>query len=129
MKGKTMVEEEIRKGDYTVGLNGVAVVANTFAQDFAIADAFGIDAIENTFKRAFEEWKKDIRYFTALALTMNHQGWKWYEINEKVGKLYFDFWEKCDAFVLDCDYDEETDEEHYKNFTPEEVHYFIRACD
>lgn len=47
------IEEEIRKGDYTTGLNGVAVVANTFAQDFAIALMFGgVDAVEETYKRA-----------------------------------------------------------------------------
>lgn len=130
MKGKTMVEEEIRKGDYTVGLNGVAVVANTFASDFEIALMFGkLEGVEETYKRAFEEWKKDIRYITALALTMNHLGWKYYERNEKIGKKFFEKWHELDAFILDCDYDEETDEEHYKNFTPEEVHYFIRACD
>lgn len=29
----------------------------TFWQDFTIADAFGIDAIKDTFNRAFKEWK------------------------------------------------------------------------
>ena len=29
----------------------------TFWQDFSIADAFGVAAIKDTFKRAFAEWK------------------------------------------------------------------------
>ena len=29
----------------------------TFWDDFSIADSFGISAIKDTYKRAFEEWK------------------------------------------------------------------------
>ena len=29
----------------------------TFWDDFSIADRFGISAIKDTYKRAFEEWK------------------------------------------------------------------------
>lgn len=125
-----MIEEEIRKGDYTVGLNGVAVVKNTFALDFTISAMFrGAKGVEETYKRAFEEWKKDIRYLTALAITMNHLGWRYWDEDKELGKKFFEYWEKLDAFILDCDYNEETDEENYKNFTAEEVSYFIRACD
>ena len=34
----------------------------TFYQDFSIADNFGINAIKDTFKRAFNEWKDDISF-------------------------------------------------------------------
>ena len=123
-----MIEEEIKKGDYTTGLNGVAVVANTFAQDFAIALMFGgLKGVEETYKRAFEEWKKDIRYITALAITMNHLGWKYWDRDEKVGKKFFEYWEKLDAFILDGE--EDGEDYKYKNFTADEVSYFIRACD
>ena len=123
-----MIEEEIRKGDYTTGLNGVAVVANTFAQDFTIALMFGgLKGVEETYKRAFEEWKKDIRYITALAITMNHLGWKYWDTDEKVGKKFFEYWEKLDAFILDGE--EDGEDYKYNNFTADEVSYFIRACD
>lgn len=122
------IEEEIKKGDYTTGLNGVAVVANTFAQDFAIALMFGgLKSVEETYKRAFEEWKKDIRYITALAITVNHLGWKYWDKDEKVGKKFFEYWEKLDAFILDGE--EDGEDYKYKNFTADEVSYFIRACD
>lgn len=121
------IEEEIRKGDYTTGLNGVAVVANTFAQDFTIALMFGgLEGVEETYKRAFEEWKKDIRYITALAITMNHLGWKYWDTDEKLGKKFFEYWEKLDAFILDGE--EDGEDYKYKNFTADEVSYFIRAC-
>ena len=32
-------------------------VFTTFWDDFTIADSFGISAIKDTYKRAFEEWK------------------------------------------------------------------------
>ena len=32
-------------------------LTTTFWQDFSIADCFGVQAIRDTFNRAFEEWK------------------------------------------------------------------------
>lgn len=34
----------------------------TFWEDFSIADRFGLSAIQDTFKRAFEEWKNNYKY-------------------------------------------------------------------
>lgn len=31
----------------------------TFWQDFSIADTYGLQAIQDTFNRAFDEWKED----------------------------------------------------------------------
>lgn len=43
----------------------------TFGDDFSIADRFGLSAIQDTFNRAFEEWK----------ITTNiSQNWYWYSI-------------------------------------------------
>lgn len=38
----------------------------TFWEDFSIADRFGLSAIQDTFKRAFEEWKNNYKYLTEL---------------------------------------------------------------
>jgi len=125
------IEKEIRDGgDYTVGLNGVAVIENTFRMDFTIAEKWTRIGLEDTYKRAFAEWKKDIRYITALAIVMNHKGWEWYKFDHDsaIAKWYFDKWHELDAYILDCE-GAGTDEETYKNFTPEEVEYFILATD
>ena len=45
----------------------------TFFEDFSIADHFGIAAIRDTYKRAFNEWKNDYKYLTELVLVLN---WK-----------------------------------------------------
>lgn len=124
----TSVEEEIRKGDYTVGLNGVAVVENCFAQDMIIAGMFGASRLNKYMEQAFAEWKKDIRYMTALAITANHIGWKYHNDGLKsLSVMMFDWWEKLDAFILDGE--EKDDDYIYRNFTSDEVHYFIQACD
>ena len=73
----TEVEKEIRAGgedNYTVGLNGVAVVKNTFWQDFTIAERIsGHEGVEDTFKRAFEGWRTRVwrwNYNTTLTLLL-----------------------------------------------------------
>ena len=34
-------------------------VKTTFWEDFSIAERFGLSAIQDTFNRAFKEWKED----------------------------------------------------------------------
>ena len=74
---------------------------STFYEDFSIADRFGIDAIKDTYKRAFDEWKDDYVYLTELVITMNWKIWEWYGKNEQYAKLYNDLWEKTDAYACE----------------------------
>ena len=50
----------------------------TFYDDFTIADRFGINAVKDTFKRAFEEWKTNVEYVTELVMVLNHKIWHHY---------------------------------------------------
>lgn len=88
----------------------------TFWMDFSIADAFGKSAVQDTFDRAFEEWKHDYRYLTALVMTLNHKIWQHYENNNALAELYNVLWEKADTYALD----------HLKG---EEMSYFLRVTD
>ena len=74
---------------------------STFWQDFSIADAFGISAIKDTFKRAFEEWKSNYVYLTELVLVLNHKIWQWYRKNESVARVYNDLWEQADEYATE----------------------------
>lgn len=124
------IEEKIREGVYSVGLNGVAVVDNTFWFDFSVADMYGMSAIKDTYKRSFNAFKKDIDYITALAITLNHKGWQHYEQkDEKVSQLYFKLYEELDKFVLDGEWSDEKDDMEYKNFKSEEITYYVHALD
>lgn len=51
----------------------------TFWDDFSIADKFGISAIKDTYKRAFEEWKDNFKYLTELILVLHHKIWQYHE--------------------------------------------------
>ena len=42
------------------------VPQTTFYEDFSIADQFGLDAIKDTFNRAFKHWKDNYVYLTEL---------------------------------------------------------------
>ena len=123
------IEQKIRAGgNYTDGMNGVAVLNTTFWLDFSIADRFGEEAVRDTYERAFNEWKSDIRYMTALCIVLNHKIWQLYEVNEKLARVYDELWKKCDGYILDCE-NAGTLKEKYVNFNKEEVAYFIRATD
>ena len=76
------------------------VEKTTFASDFDIADVFGIEAIMDTFKRAFAEWKKDYKYLTELVMVLNLKSWQWYyRGNHTVSKVYDELYEKADEYA------------------------------
>ena len=77
------------------------MVDNTFWMDFTIADAFGVNAIKDTYKRAFKEWKSDYKMLTALVVTLNHKIWQHYEAeNHDVARLYDGLWRQAEDYTL-----------------------------
>lgn len=60
----------------------------TFWNDFSIADRFGLSAVQDTFNRAFEEWKEDYKYLTELVLVLNHKIWRTTRISRNMQTLY-----------------------------------------
>lgn len=89
----------------------------TFWQDFSIADAFGNDAIKDTFNRAFKEWKTDLVYVTELAIVMNWKCWFWYDKNDhERSKLYADYYYQVHEWCLD-------------NLKGKDLEYYIKTTD
>ena len=88
----------------------------TFWQDFSIADAFGISAVNDTYCRCFEEWKHDYRYLTDLVMVLNHKIWQWYEENDALAELYNDLWDKTAQYAMD-------------NLKGEELRYYFKVTD
>lgn len=88
----------------------------TFWQDFSIADMFGIEAVKDTYNRAFEEWKHDYRYLTDLAMVLNHKIWQWYKTNEPLARVYNDLWGKTAQYAMD-------------NLKGEELSYYFEVTD
>lgn len=88
----------------------------TFTTDFAIAEAFGTNAIKDTFNRAFNEWKGNYVYLTELVIVLNWKIWQWYGRNEEFATLYNECWEKADEFAVN-------------NLKGDELSYFYRTTD
>jgi len=126
----TKVEQEIRAGgNYTAVPNGVALEKTTFWFDFSVAEKVGgIAGVKDTFKRAFDGWKEDIRYLTALYITMNWKGGEWYGKNDELSKLYYRYQQELDEYIFAGER-EVGDKLEYDNFNQDEVRYFIQATD
>ena len=88
----------------------------TFYEDFSIADRFGVSAIKDTFKRAFEEWKGNYKYLTELVMALNWKCNRWYGEEDNYSKLYYDLYEKANGYAL-------------KNLKGDELSYFYRVTD
>lgn len=91
-------------------------VFTTFWDDFSIADSFGISAIKETYKRAFDEWKGNYKYLTELVMVLNWKIWYWYKRDRKIAQCYNDLWAECDSYA-------------YDNLKDEEFKYFIKTTD
>lgn len=132
-----MKEEEIKRdaeghripeapeGTFVINIGGGAAeelsnnynFKTTFWSDFTIAEAFGADAIIDTFNRAFNEWKSDYIYLTELVLVLNWKLWNWYEKGEDaIAKIYDTLWREADSFA-------------YDNLQGEELEYFMKETD
>lgn len=88
----------------------------TFWEDFSIAERFGKNAIMDTYKRAFEEWKTDYKYLTELVMVLNWKIWQWHEKNEDIARIYNDLWMKASEYAVT----------HLKD---EELSYYFRVTD
>ena len=63
-------------------------VKTTFWEDFSIAERFGLSAIQDTFNRAFKEWKEDYEFLTELVLVLNHKIWQYHEKRSQERYVY-----------------------------------------
>ena len=88
----------------------------TFYEDFGIAEMFGIDAVKDTYQRAFEAWKSDVEYLTELVMVLNWKIWEHYESNEELARVYDSLWREADGWCMD-------------NLKGDDLTYFFRTTD
>ena len=90
----------------------------SFWQDFGIADRFGIEAIEDTYARAFSEWKSNYIYLTELVIVLNWKIWEHWEKdnNSPIAKLYNRLWQEADEYAMN-------------NLKGKEMSHFLRVTD
>jgi len=85
------------------GVTGTAFsgykMKTTFWTDFTIADKFGASAVQDTFDRAFPEWRKNVVYLTELVLVLNWKLNVHYGENDELATLYDKLWKEADEFA------------------------------
>jgi hypothetical protein len=100
-------------------------MTTTFWEDFSIADASGIDAVQETYDTAFNEWKHDHVYLTELAIVLNWKIWQHYEKRDRhnendkeflLAKRYNTLWMETDEYAMD-------------NLKDEELQFYIKVTD
>ena len=89
----------------------------TFWDDFSIADAFGENAIRDTYKRSLDGWKDNYIYLTELVMVLNWKIWQSYqEDNIHYQDLYHELWSDADSYAIN-------------NLYGNELDYFYRTTD
>ena len=88
----------------------------TFYEDFSIADRFGVDAVRDTYRRAFRMWKSDYKYLTELVMALNWKIFEHYGRNDKLAKVYNELWKDADQYACD-------------NLKGDELSYFYSTTD
>lgn len=89
----------------------------TFFRDFSVADAFGVEAIRDTYKRSMESYKDNCEYLTELVMVLNWKLWEHFEAGHKLyAKVYDALWKEADQYCMD-------------NLKGEDMDYYLRTTD
>ena len=93
--------------------------STTFTQDFRIAEAYGVAAIKDTYRRAFSGWKTSYKYLTELTMTLNHRLHYWFNVageDDERTKLYRELWQQANDWGCN-------------NLKGDELSFFLRVLD
>ena len=92
-------------------------IVSTFASDFAIADAFGADAVEDTYERSMASFSEDVFMLTEMSLVLNWAIWRYWELHEQELSIMYDkLWKKLDSYMM-------------SHFTGDELQFYIKTTD
>ena len=91
-------------------------VKTTFYGDLTIAEAYGPDAVRETYARVCKEWRANVEYYTEFVLALNHKIWEHYETNEALARVYDELWREADACAAD-------------NLTGGDLQYYLNKTD
>ena len=94
----------------------------TFFSDLAIAECYGIEAIEDTHKRVMKSWIDSIEAITEYIMSVNYKSWRFNGVSgkENLVQFYSELYYKA--------YDEVV--KHYDEAgKSEELSYFFRVLD
>ena len=88
----------------------------TFFEDFSIADAFGLDAIEETYTRCVDCWQHEYKYMTELVMVLRWKVEEHFGENKDYANKYQELGDKADEWMR----------EHLEG---DELAYYYRTID
>lgn len=93
------------------------ITKTTFYMDFTIADAYGVDAIRDTYNRSFKAYQNDKVYITELCLVLNHKIWEHHsKNNEPLMVAYDTLWKQLDNWIM-------------THLSDEDLEYYLQVTD
>lgn len=115
--------------DYCKEMTGYERIA-TFVNDFALAEAFGDNAILDTYRRAEMGWLKDYKYMTELVMSLNWLCWFWhYNKDPELSQLYGDLYYRGRDAFYEHNETQEGDPDEVIARKEEAVRYFFECTD
>lgn len=74
----------------------------TFWEDFAVADGYGPEAVEDTCKRGLDYAKDDAEHVAELALVLNWRMWLHHDAgDQELYEVYLRCWQEIDQWAVD----------------------------
>ena len=96
-----LVFEQLRTSKWNIEEISGYRPMTTFWEDFSIAEKFGHKAVQDTYRRAFHDWKHDFKYLTELVMVLNHKAWQHQDSVGPICDLYITLYEICDNYAID----------------------------
>lgn len=115
-ENKELVDKLFKQCKGMAQLENGYQMRTTFWQDFTIAEAFGLDAIQDTYDRAFAEWHDNVEYVTELCMVLNWKLFQWYEKDRDFYFLYVNLYYDVDDWC-------------YRNLKGDDLTYFLKTTD
>ena len=91
-------------------------MTTTFFEDFDIAERFGVEAVKETFKTSFENWKYNPVYLTELAIVMSNNSIAHYDTNRELSMTYTELYNKVDDYCMN-------------NFNGKSLEFYLKTTD
>lgn len=89
----------------------------TFFSDLSIAEWYGIDSINETYKNVTKYWIDNVEFMSEFVIALNQKIWQHHEYGQKeLVEVYDKLWRKCDDLCR----------EHFKG---EELRYYYDYID
>lgn len=83
---------------------------------FCLGELLGEKTIRKNYKNALENCKDNLVHLTELVLVLNLKIWRWYNVDDNLGKLYDELWKDADSYAM-------------ATLQGDDLHYYLSVLD